>query len=95
MEHNAIVVWVPVMAVGLPIALTEVHLHVALDESLAFDHQQGVTEIGAGSYAGATRIQDLNPCAGLAVESTVACRAALPQAGQLLFGDRCDRVRAG
>ena len=84
-EHDAVVVRVVVVAVGLPVSLAQVNLHVALHESLAFDHQQGVAEIGAGGHAGATGVQDLDASADFGTKRTVASGAALPQPSQLLL----------
>jgi len=80
------------VAMGLPVPLAKVNFHVALHESLALHHQQGIAEIGAGGDTGSAGIQDPDACARFSMKSAVTRGAALPQEGQLLFRDGRDRV---
>ena len=84
-EDDAVVVGVVGMAVGVPVLLADVQLHVALDQTQPLDLQQGIAEVGAGRDAGPSGVQHPYPPAAAGAKLFLPGRPFLPQPGQQLF----------
>ena len=60
-QYHAVVPRVATVAVGLPVPLVKVNLHVALDQAHSFHIQQSVPEVRPGGVSGTARVEDPYP----------------------------------
>ena len=86
MENHAVVSGIVSVAVGLPVPLAHVYLHIALDQAHPFHFQQSVPEVGTGGVAGAAGVEDPYPEPVGGAERCLLRRPALPQLGKQPFG---------
>ena len=77
---------VAVMAVGTPVALLEVKLHIATGKTDTLHVEERVTEVGACGGAGAAGIDDSQASPMLGLEHPCPGGPVAPQAGQGLLG---------
>ena len=75
------------MAVGVPVLLPDVNLHIAADPAHTLHLQDGIAEVGPGGEAGTSWVEHANPRPAVGAEPLLARRPPLPQPGQQTLRD--------
>ena len=85
MQYDAVIVGVLGMAVTVPVLLPHVELDIAPHQTLAFDLQDGVAEIGTRRFAFPSRVDDPDPAARGGTKPFLLGSPLFLQTGQELF----------
>ena len=87
-QDDAVVVGVLPVAVGIPVLLADVDLHVPLHHPLILEVKQGVAEVRSGRRSGTPGIQHPHPPPLAGAEPLLPRRPPLPQLRQRALRQR-------